>query len=347
MAERISQRLHTSSERPSSTEIWQPTLWEFVRAAWHVLEPAHPFVDNWHIGAICELLEAVTLRQIQNLLINIPPRHLKSLLVSVFWPCWEWGPMQRPDLRYINSSYASNLSIRDNVKSRTLIQSGWFQSQWGSVFRLRDDQNVKVKFENYQGGFRLASYVGGGTGEGGDRLICDDPNNVTDVESDTIRNTCNEWWDLQMYNRITNVKTAARVMIMQRTHQADLSGHVLETGGWTLLKLPTRFEPSKRCTVVYADGTKTWSDPRKKDGELLRGKFDWCSPVRVGFPFYRNTSRRSVSTTSARFSGSRVKPIPSWNSSRLLIAYAAFFFNVVVSIFSCRFNASRSLGRCR
>ena len=79
--------------------------------------------------------------------------------------------------------------------------------------------------------------------------------NVTDVESDVIRNTTNEWWDLQMYNRITNVKTAARVMIMQRTHQADLSGHVLETGGWTHLKLPTRFVASKRCVVTYAEAT--------------------------------------------------------------------------------------------
>ena len=58
-------------------------------------------------------------------------------------------------------------------------------------------------------------------------------------------------------------------MIMQRTHQADLSGHVLETGGWTHLKLPTRFVVNKRCTTIYAEGTKTWSDPRKKDGELL------------------------------------------------------------------------------
>ena len=126
-----------------------------------------------------------------------------------------------------------------------------------------------MKFENYHGGFRLASFVGGGTGEGGDRLICDDANNVTDVESDTIRNTTNEWWDLQMYNRITNVKTAVRVMIAQRTHMNDLCGHVLETGGWTHLKLPTRFEVKHRCTTVFANGTKTWSDPRKKDGDLL------------------------------------------------------------------------------
>ena len=236
---------------------------------WHVLEPGRPFVDNWHVEAICEHLEAVSRGEIQNLLINIPPRHTKSLLVSVFWPCWEWGPLQRPDLRYINSSYAGHLSIRDNLKSRTLIQSGWYQARWGSVFTLRDDQNTKVKFENDHHGFRLASFVGGGTGDGGDRIICDDPNNVTDVESDTIRNSTNEWWDLQMYNRITNVKTAARVMIMQRTHMNDLSGHVLETGGWTLLKLPTRFESTHRCTTVYANGTKTWSDPRKKDGELL------------------------------------------------------------------------------
>ena len=97
----------------STDDVPQPTLWEFVRAAWHVLEPAQPFVDNWHVGAICELLTAVSDGQIQNLLINIPPRHMKSLLVSVFWPCWEWGPRRRPDLRYINSSYASHLSIRD------------------------------------------------------------------------------------------------------------------------------------------------------------------------------------------------------------------------------------------
>ena len=221
-------------------------------------------VDNWHIGAICEHLEAVTRGEIQNLLINIPPRHMKSLLVSVFWPCWEWGPMRRPALRYINSSYSSALSIRDNVKSRNLIQSNWYQERWGSVFRLRDDQNVKGKFENYQGGFRLASHVGGGTGEGGDRLICDDPNNITDVESAVIRQSTNEWWDLQMYNRVTNAATAARVMVMQRTHLDDLAGHVLESGDWVHLKLPTRFDPATRCTTGIG-----WADPRTQAGELL------------------------------------------------------------------------------
>ena len=218
---RLIQSLQTPRSAPSTERVATsppPTLHAFVIDGWHVLEPGRPFVDNWHVEAICEHLEAVSRGEIQNLLINIPPRHTKSLLVSVFWPCWEWGPLRRPDLRYINSSYAGHLSIRDNLKSRTLIQSGWYQARWGSVFTLRDDQNTKVKFENDHHGFRLASFVGGGTGEGGDRIICDDPNNVTEVESDTIRNRTNEWWDLQMYNRVTNVKAAARVMIMQRTH---------------------------------------------------------------------------------------------------------------------------------
>ena len=119
----------TASISSDADEVPQPTLHEFVVGAWHVLEPGRAFIDSWHIGAICEHLEAVSRGEIQNLLINIPPRHMKSLLVSVFWPCWEWGPQRRPDLRYINSSYASHLSIRDNVKSRTILQSGWFQAQ--------------------------------------------------------------------------------------------------------------------------------------------------------------------------------------------------------------------------
>jgi hypothetical protein len=85
------------------------SLREFVRQAWIVVEPSTPFVPGFHIDAIIEHLEAVTRGQIRNLLINVPPRHMKSLLVSVFWPAWEW--IAHPERRWLYSSYAASLSF--------------------------------------------------------------------------------------------------------------------------------------------------------------------------------------------------------------------------------------------
>jgi len=112
---------------------------EFVQQAWHVLEPKTVFVPGFHIDAICEHLEAISFGRIRNLLINVPPRHMKSLLVSVFWPASEWT--RWPERRFLYSSYAANISVRDSVKCRRLIESPWFQRRWGHVFSLTGDQN--------------------------------------------------------------------------------------------------------------------------------------------------------------------------------------------------------------
>src|SRR6516164_8328554 len=142
-------------------------LREFVRQAWPVVEPSTPFVPGWHIDAIIEHLEAVSRGQIRNLLINVPPRHMKSLLVSVFWPAWEW--IRHPERRWLFSSYGAQLSIRDSVKCRRLIESPWYQRFWGNRFRLTTDQNTKTRFDNDRSGYRIATSVGGAaTGEGGD-----------------------------------------------------------------------------------------------------------------------------------------------------------------------------------
>src|ERR1051325_1240062 len=109
-------------------------LGEFVRQAWHIVEPSTPFVSGWHIDAIIEHLEAVTRGQIRNLLINVPPRHMKRLLVSVFWPAWEW--IRWPERRWRFSSYAASLSIRDSVKCRSLVESTWYQQRWYECFAL-------------------------------------------------------------------------------------------------------------------------------------------------------------------------------------------------------------------
>ncbi|HEY6344438.1 MAG TPA: phage terminase large subunit [Bryobacteraceae bacterium] len=237
-------------------------LREFVRQAWEVVEPSTPFVPGWHIDAIIKHLEAVTSGQIRNLLINVPPRHMKSLLVSVFWPAWEW--IRHSERRWLYSSYGAQLSIRDSIKCRRLIESPWYQARWRDRFALTSDQNTKGRFDNNRSGYRLATSVGGAaTGEGGDRIVCDDPHNVQEAESDSVRKATLDWWDVVMSTRVNDPKTSAKVIVMQRCHQQDLSGHLLEQGGWTHLCLPAEYEGPTRATLIG------FADPRTEQGELL------------------------------------------------------------------------------
>jgi predicted phage terminase large subunit-like protein len=264
-----SNRLPRSCQKPDprlrfavERELAERSLLEFVRQAWHVLEPETIFVEGWHINAICQHLEAISRGEIRNLIINVPPRHMKSLLVSVFWPAWEW--IRNPHLRYLYSSYAHSLSQRDSVKCRRLIESPWYQLRWGNRFKLTSDQNTKSRFDNDRSGYRLSTSVGGAvTGEGGDRIVVDDPLNVADAESDQIRQSAINWFDVSMSTRVNDPRTSAKVIIMQRCHQLDLSGHLLDKGGFEHLCLPAEYEPSERNTVIG------FTDPRIEIGELL------------------------------------------------------------------------------
>src|SRR2546421_5932599 len=178
-------------------ELATRSLREFIRQAWPILQPVTPFVPGWHIDALCEHLEAITYGHIRNLLINIPPRHMKSLTVSVFWPCWEW--IRWPERRWLFASYAERLSIRDSVRRRRLILSPWYQSFFGDRFQLTGDQNEKHRFDNDHSGSRIATSVGGSnTGEGGDRVVCDDPHNIEEAQSEPMRQRACDWWDTVM-----------------------------------------------------------------------------------------------------------------------------------------------------
>jgi hypothetical protein len=219
-------------------------------------------------------LEAVTFGQIQYLVVNVPPRHTKSSTVSVLWPTWEWGPQNLPHLRYIFSSYAQELSTRDALKSRRVIQSNWYQHCWGDRFKITSDQNAKTRYDNNHTGYRIATSVRGiGTGEGGDRIVVDDPHNVKQAESDTYRQEVLVWWDESMSTRINDEDTGAYVIIGQRTHSKDLCGHLIdkgEAGEIDIVKLilPARYEKERELKLQ----TKTplyFKDPRRKQGEPL------------------------------------------------------------------------------
>jgi hypothetical protein len=149
----------------------QKRLINFVRYFWDVLEPVQPFVEGWCLEALCEHLEAVTAGKINRFLANVPPGFMKSLLVNVFWPAWEWGPMDLGHMRYVTFSYASHLTERDNAKFRDLVKSKKYQDMWGDRIQLVEDGKVKVS--NTKTGWKFASSVGGvGTGERGNRIIC-------------------------------------------------------------------------------------------------------------------------------------------------------------------------------
>lgn len=247
------------------------SLYQFVRAAWHVVEPGVAFTDNWHIGVICDHLEAVARGEIRNLIVNIPPRSTKSLLISVLWPAWVWTWL--PTHKWLFASYGQALAKRDAVKTRRLIQSTWYQARWGEAsdwpqrFKLTSDQNEKLRYENDQLGYRISTSVGGlGTGEGGDIIVVDDPHNVEEAESDAVRSTTLTWWDETMSTRGNDPNTVRKVIVMQRVHENDLTAHCLERGGYDHLCLPMEYDPDHPTRSSTSLG---FVDPRRKAGELL------------------------------------------------------------------------------
>jgi predicted phage terminase large subunit-like protein len=238
------------------------TLAGFVREAWHVLEPHATYIHNWHIDAICDHLEAVTDGRINRLLINVPPGSMKSLLVSVFWHAWEWGPCGRRSLRYLATAFNDGPVKRDTRKVRDLILSEWYQSLWPEVQLTRTGE---TSFANSSTGTREGVAFGSLTSQRGDRLIIDDPHSTETAESEVDRVRTTRKFREGAVNRLNDQAKSAIVIIMQRLHEADVSGTVLALKmGYTYLMLPMEFEIERCCSTSIG-----FADPRSTDGDLL------------------------------------------------------------------------------
>ena len=219
---------------------------------------------------------------------------MKSLAANVFFPAWVWAQNPNPDndtgypfqirrdswrgpgAKFMHLSYASNLATRDGMKCRKIITSPNYQRLWGHRVRLQPDQNQKTRFDNLAGGHRLSTSEGGTiTGEGGDIIIFDDPHNVRAIggASDVARKKTLRFWDESMPSRLNDQERGVFIVIMQRVHERDLSGHILTTEmGWTHLCLPAVYEPKHphpiRTSVVRRSTGEVWKDPRA-EGEAL------------------------------------------------------------------------------
>jgi len=248
------------------------SLAEFVKAAWHVIEPEQPYVHGWHIDFICAHLEAITREELNDdgtyynrLLANVPPGTMKSLLIGVFWPAWEWGPRNMPSMRYVCASHSLDLAIRDSLRMRRLVTDEWYQGHWGDRVKITGDQNAKAKFETTATGSRQACAFTGITGYRGDRVIVDDPHSVDDANSDAKRESVTKLFKEAVTSRLNNPDKSAIVVVMQRLHEKDVSGVILDGNmGYDHIMLPMRYDPLRAHPTRLG-----YADPREEDGELL------------------------------------------------------------------------------
>ena len=252
-------------ELQADAEIAVQRLKYFLKLGWDVMQPGVPFQDSWHIGCLCEHLEALSQRQIRRLIINIPPRMLKSTIISVAFPAWRW--LLAPEEKFLAASYGLTLAKRDSRRCRNLIASQWYQARWGNKFKFADDQNEKGRFDNDKGGFRIiASVEGGVLGEGGSVCLYDDPNDLARMQSEpeTYPQSVRDWYSGTVSSRYIDPRTDVRLCIQQRaSFGGDLTEYLMELGGWDRLVIPNEWTGK---TII---GPLAYPDPRTKLGELL------------------------------------------------------------------------------
>lgn len=250
------------------------SLAHFFRWAWDLLEPGRVLQDGWHIDVMAEHLEAVVRGELQHLIINVPFRTSKSLLCSACLPVWAWLQKPVPGLitcgpqtRFFTLSNAHDLAVRDAMRTRSVIESSKFRTAFPDFPPFRADQNRKDWYALTSGGYRLSmGFDSTSTGRDGDIMVVDDPHDAKKVQrSDAQRTSDLENWDQKLGSRLTSFTHGAQVIVMQRLHPDDLTGHVVkkEPGKWTQVILPMEFDPARRCR------TRWFIDPRTTDGELL------------------------------------------------------------------------------
>lgn len=260
--------LHAILNEDTERQECEASLLAFFRRAWREIDPA-PFEQNWHHEVICDVLEDVARGYIRDAVINIPPRFGKSNLISVCWPAWCWiqepdynFPLLGPHCSFLAVSYGAVLAEVAAVKMLRLVRGDWYQKLWGHRVQIRDDQSSRSDFGNTAGGERISNSIEGGIlGRGGLVTLIDDAHKLDGVESDSERERTLRAISEGLTTRITDPRISARVMVMQRVHQADATDYALRNWRKDLahVMLPMRFNPD------YASPL----DRRSRAGELL------------------------------------------------------------------------------
>ena len=200
-------------------------LYAFTERCFYELNPTTTFLPNWHIEVVTSALEDCRRGKITRLIINQPPRSLKSHCASVAFVAFLLG--HDPTAQIICASYGQDLANKHASDCRTILASAWYQALFPHT-RLSPERQAVQEFMTTQQGFRLSTSVGGVlTGRGADFIIIDDPLKPDEALSDTQRKAVNDWFDHTLYSRLNDKRTGRIILIMQRLHEDDLVGHVL------------------------------------------------------------------------------------------------------------------------
>jgi predicted phage terminase large subunit-like protein len=239
-------------------------LYAFIARTFYELNPETEFKPNWHIEVTAAELEACFRGETTRLIINVPPRSLKSQAASVAFPAWLLG--QKPGAQIICASYGQDLANKHAIDCRAVLSSGFYRSIFPT--RLSPQRQAVHEFMTTQKGVRLATSVGGVlTGRGADFIIIDDPLKPDEALSETQRNAVNAWHDHTLYSRLNDKKTGCIILIMQRLHEDDLVGHVLGQGNnWKVLRFPAIAEEDETYAIQTSLGPQRF---QRRVGEAL------------------------------------------------------------------------------
>lgn len=244
--------------------ILRDDLMSFIHAAFVELNPDTVFSRRPHIEVIAAKLEACRQGRIRRLIISLPPRSLKSHCASIVFPAWLLG--HEPAAQIICASYGQDLADKLARDCRTLMQSPLYRALFPRTVISKEKQSVS-EFATTANGFRMATSVGGVfTGRGGDFLIVDDPMKPEEALSETRRKTVIEWYDNTLASRLNNKNTDCIIVVMQRLHEDDLAGHLIEQGGWEVLSFPCIAEHEEVHLIENSFGRSTY---RRKPGDVL------------------------------------------------------------------------------
>jgi predicted phage terminase large subunit-like protein len=246
----------------------------FIQRSFYELNPQTEYLPNWHIEVIAAELEKCRRGETKRLIINVPPRSLKSHCASIAFPAFLLG--HNPSAQIICASYGQQLAEKLAADCRSVMMSDWYRNLFLRT-RLASRRQGLTDFATSQQGVRLSTSVGGSvTGRGADFIIIDDPLKPDDALSETQRNAVNNWYDSTLVSRLNEQRTGCIILIMQRLHEDDLVGHVLAKGGWTVLKFPAIAEEDETNVVQTPYGTKTFSrhagealHPQRESSEVL------------------------------------------------------------------------------
>lgn len=233
----------------------------FIQRVFMTIRPGVQYHHSWHIDAIAWHLKQVAEGNIKRLIINMPPRNLKSICASVAFPAWLLG--RRPNCQFVCASYAQSLSTDLHNMFRTIVTAPWYARAFPGM-RQNGQKNTGQEFRTDKGGGRLATSVEGSvTGRGADFIVLDDPLQPMEAFSDAMRIKVNQWYDSGLYTRLNEKSQGAIILVMQRLHADDLTAHLLRQGGWTVLELPAIAEED--ASIPIGDGRCH----RRKAGDIL------------------------------------------------------------------------------